>query len=60
MHPFKLKKNNNKKQGRKGKDEPKNLNPSVYPILVFSSDVDPNIIILRVTHKFCHAGWFYF
>ncbi len=50
---FKPKKNNTKKQGCKGKDEPDTLDPRVYPTLVFSSDVDPDIIILHVTHKFC-------
>jgi hypothetical protein len=53
---FKPKSNNNKKQGRKGKDKPNTLDPSVYPVLVFLADVDPNIIIFRVTHEFCRAG----
>jgi hypothetical protein len=57
---FKPKKNNNKKQGRKGKGEPNTLEPSVHPTLVFLSDVDPNIIILHVTHEFCRAGGFKF
>jgi hypothetical protein len=57
---FKPKRNNNKKQGRKGKAKPNTLDPSVYPTLVFLSDVNPNIIILHVTHEFCHAGGFYF
>jgi hypothetical protein len=57
---FKPKRNNNKKQGHKGKGKPNTLDPSVYPTLVFLSDVDPNIIILHVTHEFCHAGGFYF
>jgi hypothetical protein len=57
---FKPNKNNNKKQGHKGKDESDTLNPSMYPTLVFLLDVDPNIIILHVTHKFCHTGGFYF
>jgi hypothetical protein len=57
---FKPKKNNNKKKGRRGKDEPELLNPSVYPMLVFSSDVDPETIVSRMTHEFCHAGGFYF
>jgi hypothetical protein len=60
VNAFKPKKNNTKKQGRKGKDKPDTIDPSVYPTLVFSLDVDPNIIILPVTHKFCHAGGFYF
>jgi hypothetical protein len=57
---FKPKRNNNKKQGHKGKGKPNTLDPSMYPTLVFLSDVDPNIIISRVTHKFCCAGGFYF
>jgi hypothetical protein len=57
---FKPKKNNTKKQGRKGKDKPDTIDPNVYPTLVFSLDVDPNIIILQVTHKSCHVGRFYF
>ena len=32
----------------------------MYPTLVFLSDIDPNIIILQVTHEFCHTGGFYF
>jgi hypothetical protein len=38
------------------------LNPSIlaYPTMVFSSDVDPKIIISRVTHEFGRAGGFYF
>jgi hypothetical protein len=42
---FKPKKNNNKKKGRRRKDESDTLNPSVYPMLVFSSDVDPETIV---------------
>jgi hypothetical protein len=57
---FKPKKNNNKKKVRIGKDEPDTLDPSVYPTLVFSSDVDPETIVSRVMHEFCHAGGFYF
>jgi hypothetical protein len=57
---FKPKKDNNKKKGQRGKDEPDTLDPSVYPTLVFSSDVDPETIVSRVTHEFCHAGGFYF
>jgi hypothetical protein len=60
QNAFKPKKNNNKKKGRSGKDEPELLDPSVYPTLVFSSDVDPETIVSRVTHKFCCAGGFYF
>jgi hypothetical protein len=60
QNAFKLKKNNNKKKGRRGKDKPELLDPSVYPTLVFLSDVDPETIVLRVMHKFCHAGGFYF
>jgi hypothetical protein len=57
---FKPKKNNNKMKGRKGKDESDTLDPSVYPTLIFSSDVDPDTIVSRDTHEFCHAGRFYF
>ncbi len=57
---FQPKKNNDKRKGRKGKDEPETLDPSVYPTMVFSSDVDPEIIISRVTHEFGRAGGFYF
>ncbi len=32
----------------------------MYPTLVFLSDVDPETIISRVTHEFCHVGGFYF
>ena len=38
---FKPKRNNNKKQGRKGKGKPDTLDPNVYPTLVFLSDVIP-------------------
>ncbi len=41
---FKPKKNINKKKGQHGKDEPDMINPSVYPTLIFSTDVDPDII----------------
>ena len=57
---FQPKKNNAKRTGRKGKDEPDTLDPSVYPTMVFSSDVDPAIIISRVAHEFGRAGGFYF
>jgi hypothetical protein len=57
---FKPKKYNNKKQGRKGKNKPDSIDPSVYPTLIFLLDVDPNIIISRVTHEFSCAGGFYF
>ncbi len=57
---FKLKKNNNKKEGQRGKDEPDTLDPSVYPTLVFLLDVDPVTIISRVTHEFCRTIGFYF
>jgi hypothetical protein len=60
QNAFKPKKNNNKKKGRRGKDEPELLNLCVYPTLVFSSDLDPETIVSRVTHKFCRAGGFYF
>jgi hypothetical protein len=60
QNAFKRKQNNNKKKGRHGKDEPELLDPSVYPTLVFSSDVDPETIVSRVTHEFCCAGGFYF
>jgi hypothetical protein len=58
--PSNQKENNNKKKGRRGKDEPEVLDPSVYPTLVFLSDVDPETIVSRMMHKFCHAGGFYF
>ncbi len=57
---FKPRKNSNKKKGRHGKDEPDIINPSVYPILIFSSDVDPDTITSQVTHEFSWAGRFYF
>jgi hypothetical protein len=60
QNAFKPKKNNNKKKGRRGKDEPELLDPSVYPTLVFLPDVDPETIMSRVTHEFCRAGGFYF
>ncbi len=60
QNAFKPKKNNNKKKGRRGKDKPELLDPSVYPTLVFSSDVYPETIMSRVMHKFCRAGGFYF
>jgi hypothetical protein len=47
---FKPKKNNNKKKGQRGKDEPDTLDPSMYPTLVFLSDVDPETIVSQVTH----------
>ena len=57
---FKPKKNNNKKKGHHGKDKLDMINPSVYPTLIFSSDVDPDIITSQVLHEFCRAGRFYF
>ncbi len=60
QNTFKPKQNINKKKGRRGKDKPELLNPSVYPTLVFSLDVDPEIIVSRMTHEFCRAGGFYF
>jgi hypothetical protein len=57
---FEPRKNSRKKKGRHGKDEPDMINPSVYPTLIFSSDVDPDTITSRVTHEFCRAGGFYF
>jgi hypothetical protein len=57
---FQPKKNNDKRKGRKGKDEPETLDPSVYPTMVFSTDVEPDIIISLVAHEFGHAGGFYF
>jgi hypothetical protein len=60
QNAFKPKKNNNEKKGRRGKDEPELLDPSVYPTLVFLSDVDPETIVSHVTHEFCRAGGFYF
>jgi hypothetical protein len=53
-------KKNNRKKGRKGKDEPDTLNPSVYPTMLFSSDVDSEIIISHVAHEFGCTGGFYF
>ena len=60
QNAFKPKKNNNKKKGIFGKDKPELLDPSVYPTLVFLSDVDLKTIVSRVTHEFCCAGGFYF
>ncbi len=57
---FQPKRNINKKKGRKGKDEPDTLDPSIYPTMVFSSDVEPKVIISRVTHEFGRSGGFYF
>jgi hypothetical protein len=57
---FKPKKNNNNKEGHKGKDEPDTLDPSVYFTLIFSSDVDPDTIVSRVMYESCCAGGFYF
>ncbi len=57
---FQPKRNNNRKKGRKGKDEPNTLDPSVYPTMVFLSDVEPEVIISRVTHEFGRSGGFYF
>ncbi len=57
---FQPKKNTNKKKGRKGKDEPDTLDPSIYPTMVFLSDVEPDVIIFRVTHEFNRSGGFYF
>ena len=53
---FQPKKNNDRKKGWKGKDEPATLDPSVYPTMVFSSDVEPEPIISCVAHKFGRAG----
>jgi hypothetical protein len=57
---FQPKKNNDKRKGRKGKDEPDTLDPSVYPTMVFSTDVEPDITISHVAHEFGRAGGFYF
>ena len=57
---FQPKKNNDRKKGQKGKDEPDTLNPSVYPTMVFSSNMEPETIISRVAHEFGQAGGFYF
>jgi hypothetical protein len=57
---FKPKKNVNKKKGQHGKDEPDMIDSSVYPTLIFSSNVDPETITSQVTHEFCQAGGFYF
>jgi hypothetical protein len=59
QNAFKPKKNNNKKKGRCGKDEPELLDPRVYPTLVFLSNMDLETIMSRVTHEFCCAGGFY-
>jgi hypothetical protein len=53
---FQPKKNTNKKKGHKGKDEPDTLNPSIYPTMVFKSDVEPDVIISRLTHEFGRSG----
>jgi hypothetical protein len=53
QNAFKPKKNNNKKKGQRGKDKPEILDPSVYPTLVFLSDVDPKTIVSRMMHEFC-------
>jgi hypothetical protein len=47
---FKPKKNVNKKKGRHGKDKPNMVDPSVYPTLISSSNVDPDTITSQVTH----------
>ncbi len=57
---FKPKKNVNKKKGQQGKDNPDMIDPSVYPTLIFLSNIDPNTITSQVTHEFCQAGGFYF
>jgi hypothetical protein len=57
---FQPNKNSDRRKGRKGKDEPDTLDPSVYPTMVFLLDVDPEIIISRVTYEFGRAGGFYF
>jgi hypothetical protein len=57
---FQAKKIVDKRKGKKGKDEPSTIEPSVYPTMVFSTDVDPEIIISRVSHEFGRAGGFYF
>jgi hypothetical protein len=57
---FQPKKNNDKKKSCRGKDEPDTLDPSVYPTMVFSSDIDPEIIVSHVAHEFGRAGGFYF
>jgi hypothetical protein len=60
VNAFKPKKNNNKKKGRKSKDKPDTLNPSVYSTLIFLSDVNPDTIVSRVTDEFCCAGGIFF
>ena len=57
---FQPKKNNDRRKGRKGKDEPDTLNPSVYPTMVISSDVEPEIIISCMAHEFGMQGDFIF
>jgi hypothetical protein len=50
---FKPKETVNKKKGRHEKDKPDMIDPSVYPTLIFLSDVDPDTITSQVTHEFC-------
>jgi hypothetical protein len=57
---FQPKRNTNKKKGRKGKDEPDTLDTSIYPTMVFLSDVEPAVIITQVTHEFGCLGGFIF
>jgi hypothetical protein len=57
---FKPKKNNNKKKGQCGNHKPDMIKPSMCPTLIFSSNIDLNIITSQVTHEFCCAGGFYF
>jgi hypothetical protein len=60
VRAFQSKNKNDKKKGKKNKDNQKILEPSVYPMMVFSSDVKPEVIISGVSHKFGRAGGFYF
>ncbi len=57
---FQPKRNTNKKKGCKGKDEPDTLDPSIYPTMVFLSDVEPDVIISQVKHEFGCSGGVYF
>jgi hypothetical protein len=49
-----------KKKGPPGKDEPDFISPSVYPTLIFSTEVTQIPSPGWVTHEFCRAGGFYF
>jgi hypothetical protein len=57
---FQPKKKNDRRKGRKGKDEPDTLDHSVNPTMVFSSDVEPEIVISHMAHEFGRTEGFYF